>query len=163
MGEKEVSRASRWDRLPHRLQRVRQLGYATTRAKIESLWAFIEAHEKILAESPAMERFPDLSNCIRQVVAECRGDLKIIEELRPRRFFYCKHLLALRVILNRRMQKLKKFTAEGWISPGDGEGLIEALWERIVQAEQFFPQIQTTAKTKNTVDATEARVSYEGV
>lgn len=147
--ERHVAKSSTWDNAPHRLQRIRQLGYSATRAKIEALWAFIEAHEKILAESPAMERFPDLSNCIRQVVGECKNDLEVLEDIRPRRFFYCKHLLALRVILNRRLEKLKKFTAEGWISPADGQGLIEALWERIIQAEQFFPQIQTTAHTKH--------------
>jgi len=56
------------------------------------------------------------------------------------RVFYSKHILALRVLFNRRLAKLKKFTKEGWISPGDGELLTSSLWERILATEQFNPR-----------------------
>jgi len=87
-----------------------------------------------------MERFPDLVHCIEEVVKETKADLQRLEEIQPRRWFYCKHGLALRILLNKRLAKLQKITDAGWISAADGEELMEALWERIVQADQFFPR-----------------------
>jgi len=75
-------------------------------------------------------------------VDECKLDLQRIEEIRPRRFYFCKHDLALRVLLNRRLQKLKKLMNEGWITSGDGQGLMEALWDRIVETDHYVPHLQ---------------------
>jgi len=40
-----------------------------------------------------------------------------------------------------KLNKIEQFTNEGWISAADGEGLIEAIQERLHQIEQFVPWI----------------------
>merc|ERR1712032_826595 len=79
-------------------------------------------------------------------MGEVKMDLKRLEGIEPHRFFYAKHLIALRVVMNRRLQKLKDFTDEGWLTPADGERLVLALQDRIVQADQFFPRLRQTSK-----------------
>jgi len=140
-----IGTPSFWDRLPHGWGPIRNFGYTKTRAKVEALWAFVEAHEKVLEASPAIERFPELVKVTRRVVEEARADLVMLEQLRPRRYFFTKNLLALRVLLNNRLEKLRHVIDSGWISASDGEHLIEALQERITQADLFFPRIHTRA------------------
>eukprot|EP00747_Dinoflagellata_sp_TGD_P036154 gnl/TRDRNA2_/TRDRNA2_138303_c2_seq1.p1 gnl/TRDRNA2_/TRDRNA2_138303_c2~~gnl/TRDRNA2_/TRDRNA2_138303_c2_seq1.p1 ORF type:complete len:446 (+),score=74.71 gnl/TRDRNA2_/TRDRNA2_138303_c2_seq1:146-1339(+) len=147
--EKCIAKTSLWDRFPTCVERMRQFGYNNTRAKVEALWAFVEAHEKVLEESPVIVMFPDLVKCLARVVQEARDDLQILRDLQPRRFFYSKHLLVLRVIMHRRLQKLRKCTTEGWISQNDGERLVEDIQERIVQADQYFPRLSTRYLTSN--------------
>jgi hypothetical protein len=146
--EAKVSRAVAWDRLPRALERLRQYGYGGTRAKVEALWAFVVAHERVVKDSTILERFPVLVRCIKQVVAEVKADLNILEELQPRRFFYAKHLLAMRVLMNRRLGKLRHLIEEGWLTAADGEGLILALQERIVQVDHFLPHLQTSVRVR---------------
>merc|ERR1719356_2038845 len=94
--EQQIATPSIWERLfPYDWRRARNMSYGHSRAKVEALWAFVEAHEKVMAESTTMDRYPDLVQCISKVVAEVRADLKILEEIQPRRFFYSKHGLAL--------------------------------------------------------------------
>jgi len=45
--------------------------------------------------------------------------------------------------MNRRLAKLQKAVKEGWIASADGGELVAELQERITQAEQFFPKIDT--------------------
>merc|ERR1712224_109746 len=97
------------------------------------------AHEKVREESVALERFPQMGKCIKQVVGEARYDLQALCELQPARFFFAKHSLALRVILNRRLTRLEKYVHHGWINKADAEGIIEELRDRIIQVDLFFP------------------------
>jgi len=53
--EQMIAKPSMWDVFPYRWRRLRLLGYASTRAKVESLWAFIDAHEKVVKESPGLD------------------------------------------------------------------------------------------------------------
>jgi len=142
--EQMISQVRLLDHLPYSWRWARQFGYGTTRTRVEAVWAFVEAHEKVVNESPAMDRFPDLMKCLRGMINEARSDLTILEEIEPRRFFYSKNGLALRMLLNHRMSSLEKVVKAGWIAQGDGEGLMEAIRERIVQADQFFPRQTTT-------------------
>lgn len=87
-----------------------------------------------------LERFPAIATVVKGIVAEAKHDLAILMEIEPRRFFYCRNFLALRVIMNLRLQRMQKICKDGWISDGDGEGLIEALKQRIVQVDRFFPR-----------------------
>jgi len=128
-----------WDKLPASMPWLRSFAYGNTRSAVEALWAFAEAHEEILKESPAMERYPKLVQCVEKIVIEVRHDLAAIMELNPRRFFYAKHTLALRVIMNTRQSKLQKFVHEGWVAQKDADGLADALWERIAQVDLFSP------------------------
>jgi hypothetical protein len=135
--------------LPRKMTRMfHSIEFSHVKAKIESLWAFIEAHEKVMSESPTLQRFPDMMRCLRRVVDEARSDLEILQDIRPRSFFFTKHLLLLRILLNRRVEKLSKYIREGWLSDGDGIKLKEAFFERIGQVDQFWPHIDTM-KPKN--------------
>jgi len=146
--EHKVCVASTWDRLPKSWERLRQSGYGYTQAKVEALWAFCLAHENVIKNSPTLERFPKLLKCIKRVIAAVKVDLGILKDLEPRRYFYAKHILALRFVMNRRLEKLIKFTEEGWVTEGDGEGLINSLQERIVQTDQYTPCLGTRAELK---------------
>jgi hypothetical protein len=137
--EHEVATPSRWDRFPASWHRTRMLGFHCTRAKVEALWAYVEAHRKVLSASPVMHRFPDLVRFIETLANQAMQDLASMQEIQPRRFYYSKHILALRKILNNRLHRLKSFTNEGWISVSDASELQAILFVRIVQAEQFYP------------------------
>lgn len=141
--ERLCSKAGFWDCFPESWHRLRMYGYKSTRAKVESLWAFIEAHRHVIADSPAMDRFPALERCLECLVDEARRDIAILQEIVPRRFYYVQHLLALRVLMNTRLAKLKKSVREGWISPEDGAGLQVVLNQRIVEVDRYFPRLHT--------------------
>jgi NhaP-type Na+/H+ or K+/H+ antiporter len=144
--ELNIGNESIWEKLPENMfRRLHWLEFSHMRAKIESLWAFIEAHEKIVSESPTLQRFPDLVRCIRRVVDEARCDLAILQEIKPRSHFFVKHLILLRFLLNNRLEKLQKYIHAGWLSDGDGSALKEAFHERLTQTEQFWPHIETTS------------------
>jgi len=157
-----ISSSSVWDRIPANWERFRLMGYANTRAKAESLWAFVNAHEKVLHESACMTRFPDLVRCINTLVTLAKNDLSILAEVQPRRIFYAKHTLALRVLMNRRLAKLENFTKQGWISPADGEGLVDALWERILQADQYNPRVAHRQKSSSSPSGSDKKWSITG-
>jgi NhaP-type Na+/H+ or K+/H+ antiporter len=139
--ENVVATDSFLDRVLRRTIRVMMFGFRATQTKVECLWAFITAHEEVLHESVVFCRFPDLVKCITTLMDLAKEDLKILQEVQPRRYFYSKHILALRVILNKRLLKLKKFVHAGWMTTADAGGLMDEFWSRIVQADQFFPQI----------------------
>lgn len=141
--EAVLSKSCVWDWIPRRWRPTR-LGYTSTRAKVEAVWAFVEAHEKTLAEACLIDRFPSLEQCVRRVLNEARKDLCTLEELQPRRCYFAKHLLALRLLLNGRLQSLQKYAASGWISVGDSSGLCEALWDRIKKVDLSFPRDSRT-------------------
>lgn len=143
--EMKVRNACIYDRLPKNWLRLRQLSFGHTRAKAEALWAFVLAHERVIKESPTLDRFPKFVACIKEVVAEVKDDLKVLQSIQPHQFFYCKHLLAFLVLMNVRLTKLAKFTEQGWLNPGDSEHLREQVHERIDEANNFFPHISTLA------------------
>jgi hypothetical protein len=144
--EHVVATDSFLDKWLRRTIRVMMLGFRGTQTKVECLWAFITAHEEVLHESVVFHRFPDLVKCITTLMDLAKEDLKILQEVQPRRYFYSKHILALRVILNKRLLKLKKFVHAGWVSTSDAGNLMDELWGRILQADQFFPQIREDKK-----------------
>jgi len=143
--EKKVSQPSFWDRLPGKWERFRQYGYPVTRAKVEAMWAFVLAHEHVVKECPSLDRFPAMQLCIVRVIEEVKSDLTLLEELQPRRFFYSKHLLSLRVVMKRRLEKLHRFADEGWLNAADSEALVEILQERLNEADHYFPRLHTRA------------------
>jgi len=161
--EAAISSTSVWDRFPAKWERMRLLGYGKTRAKVEMLWAFVEAHEKVLSDSPTMGRFPILIECIRSVIDEARADLNLLAALQPRRFFYSKHVVALRVVMNRRVAKIEKFINDGWLSNSDGENLLHSLWDRILQVDQYIPRVHFGSATASRPARVEAANAWEDV
>jgi hypothetical protein len=143
--ERMVRRSSFWDSvIPHRFSWLRQLGWRVTKTKLEALWAFAEAHEKLLEDEQIFLRFPELRACLRALVDEVRGDLDVLEEVQPRRCFFAKHLLALRVLLRNRVNRINKAIVEGKLNAGDSEGLIASLLDRLRQGELSSPKLRTT-------------------
>jgi hypothetical protein len=145
--EAHLASNSFWDRLPS-LGILRQFGYGRTLSKVELLWAFVEVHEKVIHECPALKQYPRLLECMSAIVNEAKRDLSVLRELAPRRFFYGKHFLALRMLLTRKLAKLKTFTKEGWLADDDAEGLKMSLWDRIQEVGQFVPRIRPSSKNK---------------
>jgi len=94
-----------------------------------------------------MERFPQFVECVATVVKEAVQDLVCLRDVQPFRFFYCKHLLALRMIFNRRLNKLKKFIHDGLLSHGDGQALEEVLLERINEVNLWNPRLLRPPKS----------------
>jgi len=138
--EKECARKSIFERFPPTWTWIRQFGFSRTKSKIEALWAFIEAHEMSMKEFPSLsQHFPEVATCMEDIITEAKRDLEILKELRPRRYFYVKHFLALRYVMNKRLSRLKRFIREGWLAPGDVEGLTHEFQKRISQVEQFIP------------------------
>jgi len=121
---------------------IRRYGYGRTQTKVESLWAFVEAHTKVINECPALKRYPHLLDSLGAIVEEAKRDLAILEDIKCRRFFYCRHFLALRVMLTKKLQKLKAATQQGWLAAEDCEGLEASLWDRLQQVERFVPSLR---------------------
>eukprot|EP00971_Amphidinium_carterae_P096199 1903640-Amphidinium_carterae.1 len=84
--------------------------------------------------------------------------VKHVKEYASRRFFFSKHYLVLKLDMSQRVRELeevllqppacreivfsdllKEARDEGWISPGDVEGLMEDLHERLAHVETYFP------------------------
>mmetsp|Transcript_21895 Transcript_21895/g.49949 ORF Transcript_21895/g.49949 Transcript_21895/m.49949 type:complete len:1315 (+) Transcript_21895:90-4034(+) len=134
------SQASLWDMFPSSWSVMRKRGYGQLLTKVESLWAFIQVHERVLKESSAIERHPHLITCMKAIIKEAKGDLEIIKLLKPRRFYYSKQYLALRVIMRRKLDRLESFVQEGWLSTEDSAKLEESLWDRIHAIKHFVPK-----------------------
>jgi hypothetical protein len=134
-----VLRLTPFDKVPRSWRRIRGYAYQDSRAKIEALWAFIQAHEHCLHASQVVERFPQLIKCIQEVVAQAKLDLENLELVTPGRFFYTKHLLALRTLMNNRLKKLGKFIDGGSLSPADGEKLMDHFRERLTIVDFYTP------------------------
>jgi hypothetical protein len=127
--ESQISKESLWDQLWFQAGRRRNV-----KAKVEALWAFIEAHQAAIDADNAIDRFPQLIDFMTEVIAKAKEDLKRLSELQPRRFFYAKHALALRIMLQSRLEKLKHLVKEGTMSSGDVSALEEALEQRLMDA-----------------------------
>merc|ERR1712048_760623 len=65
----------------------------------------------------------------------------ILEDINPRRFFYVKHFLALRMVLTMKLERLEHSVNRGWVAASDIENLQEDLEERLAQVQHFFPTI----------------------
>merc|ERR1711972_1114167 len=103
---------------------IRSMGYYRTRTKVEALYYFIECHEKVMHEFEVLERFPSVKRCLKKVIEAVKADLQFIEDLNPRRFFYCKHHIVLKIVMSKRMRRLESMADEGWIAAGDADGLL---------------------------------------
>jgi len=144
--EERCSQSSWWDKYPRSWkfdESVRSFGYSRTNAKVECLHAFIEAHERVLSELSQLERFSAVRLCVEQVVVAAKRDLRLVEELNPRRFFYSKHALVLKICISRRKHILEEQVREGWIAPSDAEPLIILTRELLEQIETHRPRVVT--------------------
>jgi len=120
---------------------LRRFDYQRMLAKVEALWAFVEAHEEVLHKYSALERYPHLTKFLHIIVDEAKDDLRILAEMKPRRFWYGKHFLALRVLMTKKRETLARFAQEGWIARDDCAHLDKSLWRRIREVEHFVPQL----------------------
>jgi hypothetical protein len=148
--QKEIHTPSIWDRVPVQWKRFRNFGFSSTKYKLEALWAYLKVHEKILHDSAIIDRFPEFQNCFQRVIKEAKADLDVLQNTQPRRFFYCKHLLALRHILQGRLHKLEGCLKKGWIDKSDAEALLDAVRERINLVDVWMPSRITEQTWMNT-------------
>jgi len=144
--EQKCSSSSRWDKYPRTWwfnEQVRSFGYGRTNAKVECLHAFIEAHERVLNELTQLERFASVRFCVKQVIAAAKRDLRLTEELNPRRFFYSKHALVLKICISGSQHILEHQVEEGWIAPSDAEPLLQLTRELLAEIETHRPKVVT--------------------
>lgn len=140
--ENFLASESFWDRFTNTW--LRQFGFHRLRRKVESLWAFVEAHEKMLTELPSMtqgdHRFPGLMRRLREICEEGKSDMGILEKSQPRRFFYAKHFLACRFMASVKLRKLEQYAAEGWL-PSKDLGCLELAMHRTIRdIRRFHPR-----------------------
>ncbi|CAE7677498.1 NHX7, partial [Symbiodinium microadriaticum] len=128
------------DRVAERVSAAKAFAYHTAKAKVETLWAFIETHEELLGTSMSIERYPALVECINRVIETARADLAILAETMPLRYFFSKHGMALRIILHNRVTQLARAASKGWITDQEAEVLIGELQARIREANNFYPR-----------------------
>jgi len=134
----ELTTAQTWaERVPFLSRRA---GYMRTLTQVECLWAFVEAHNKLICGSTALRRFPDLLDCLGIIQEQAKAEISTLNVQQPRRCFYAKHFVALRMLLAQKLEKLQSFTHEGWLSLEDGEALREALWDRVKEVDCFVPR-----------------------
>jgi hypothetical protein len=133
---------SRWDGFSWLM--LRQFGYWRMKAKIESLWAFVETHEKMVMEMEQnkMGLFQDVAQKLNDILKKAKEDMGFIEDINPRRFFFIKHFLALRMLLTMKLGKLEQIVNQGWVMASDVEELKHGLEERLAEVESFFPRIR---------------------
>jgi len=120
---------------------LRRLGFSRTLSKMEALWAFVEAHKKVIQVSPALKRHKRLLECLRGVMSEAKQDLQFLRQTHPRLFFYGKHCLALRSLLTMKMGRLRKFVMAGWVCGEDFHGLEVSLWDQLHEVDSFTPSV----------------------
>jgi len=138
--QKHVGHSSLLDRVAERVSAAKAFAYHTAKAKVETLWAFIETHEELLGTSMSIERYPALVECINRVIETARADLAILAETMPLRYFFSKHGMALRIILHNRVTQLARAASKGWITDQEAEVLIGELQARIREANNFYPR-----------------------
>ncbi|CAE7423308.1 NHX7 [Symbiodinium natans] len=138
--QKYVGHSTILDRVAEKVSAAKAFAYHTAKAKVETLWAFIETHEELLGTSVSIERYPALVECINRVIATARADLVILAETMPLRFFFSKHGMALRIILHNRVTQLSRAASKGWITDQEAEVLIGELQTRIREANNFYPR-----------------------
>jgi len=131
-----------FERIADRYHFFSRLGYgfADTNSKVETLWAFVETHSEILRSTMSVDKFPVVVQCLERLISLAKSDLGILEELQPMRFFYGKNGLALRIVLNKRAERLNRVVTQGWLSAGDAEGFTQELQGRITAAGRFHPK-----------------------
>jgi hypothetical protein len=142
--EQFLATSSFWDRFESRW--LRQFGYSRMKAKVEAVWAFITSHTMMLEELPtiqedAKKKFPGLLVRLEELILEAKADMASLERLQPRRFFYAKHFLALRLMTSIRLNKLEKFCHEGWLPTHEIEGLVECLQDKLSDIQRFHPKM----------------------
>jgi len=152
--ENFLATESFWDRFTSHW--LRQFGYNRLRQKVEALWAFVEVHEKVLSEIPAISygdrNFPGLVKRIKQVCEEGKSDMAILETSQPRRFFYAKHFLALRFMASIKLRKLEQYAAEGWLPSKDLE-ILELAFHRVLRdLERYHPRYDVLEFAQQIVD-----------
>jgi len=136
------------------------MNFQKEQEKIEVLWAFIEAHERISRNLPNLQRkFPEFYQRLQDVVAEAKHGLRILEENNPLCHQYARNFLVLRVILTMKLSSIEKFVREGWISTTDGEGLIEEIQERLYQVEYLMPYMGKLCQQERTLRGSVQRFS----
>ncbi|CAE7896931.1 STA1 [Symbiodinium sp. KB8] len=138
--QKHVGHSTLLDRVAERVSAAKAFAYHTAKAKVETLWAFIETHEELLGTSMSIERYPALVECINRVIETARADLAILAETMPLRYFFSKHGMALRIILHNRVTQLARAASKGWITDQEAEVLIGELQARIREANNFYPR-----------------------
>jgi len=127
--------------------------FARDKQKIETLWAFIEAHEKIIHRFPDLKnRFPDLMERLRGIVNEAKHDMLILETLSPQHFHFVKHFLALRVIMTMKTSKIKEFVQEGFVSSADGSSLQDSIQERLHEMEHVTPRMSSRVSINDSAE-----------
>merc|ERR1712032_1563866 len=96
---------------------LRQFGFGKTRAKIESLWAFIETHDKMVMELSKNKTglFQSVAEKLQGVVQKAKEDMGFLQDIHPRRFLYVKHFLALRMVFTMKLGKLEQIVNQGWV------------------------------------------------
>jgi hypothetical protein len=161
--ENFLASESFWDNFTHRW--LRQFGYTRLRNKVEALWAFIEVHEKVLTEIPALtygdQRFPGLLKRIQQVCEEGKSDMSILETSHPRRFFYAKHFLACRFMASIKLRKLEQYAAEGWLPSKDLELLELALHRTLRDLQRFHPRYDVLDFARQVVHIKQPQADYQ--
>jgi hypothetical protein len=127
---------------------IKQMGYAHSRTRVEALWAYVECHERVLQKLDAhvLKRFPQLRTVLTGIIQEVKErDLPFVRDMKPGHYLYSQHYLALRTVLSKRLDKVKKHSDEGWLAKKDTDPLLEDLHERLMQVESYFPKIHLTA------------------
>mmetsp|Transcript_65525 Transcript_65525/g.188864 ORF Transcript_65525/g.188864 Transcript_65525/m.188864 type:complete len:482 (+) Transcript_65525:2-1447(+) len=144
--EHRCSRVSWWDHYPRSWkfdEFVRSFGYHATNAKVETLSTFVEAHERVLEELAHLERFAAVRSCLEEVISAAKRDLRLVEELNPRRFFYSKHANMLKICISGRMHTLEEQVEEGWIGEADAAPLLMLARELMAEIEAHRPRVVT--------------------
>jgi hypothetical protein len=102
----------------------------------------------VVEKAPALKQYPHLVECVSSIVEEAKSDLNLLKEIAPRRFFYSKHFLALRMLLTRKLAKLTAYSREGWLADEDCDNLKGSLWDRILAVGRYVPKYHKAATPK---------------
>lgn len=139
------------------------MGYAHSRTRVEALWAYVECHERVLAKMDVhiLKRFPQLRQALMGIIQEVKErDLPFVRDMKPGHYLYSQHYLALRTVLSKRLEKVKKHSAEGWLAKKDTDPLLDDLHERLMQVESYFPKIHLKASQTDEVELLPSQTNY---
>lgn len=143
--EQFLSEPSWWDRFESKW--LRQYGYEKLKAKVEAIWAFVTAHDMMLEELPTLQEaanktVPGLMGKLKEIIKQAKEDMINLENLAPRRFYYARHVMALRLITSIKLHKLEEFCNEGLLDANLVEELVESLSAKLNDVQRFHPGIQ---------------------
>lgn len=108
-------------------------------SKVGCLWAFVTVHEEALHSAAATEHPPEFADHVECVTSEARQVLFSLAPEQPQAFAQAKHALALKLLLERRLQALRKSTESGWVSPAEAEHMLLELSRLMEDASRFRP------------------------